>query len=175
MVTGQVGFHDSKLVIKYRVEKRDRPMVKALNKTKTEAVDPPLKGQRAERDLEVTRARKARKKRMMKEEAKRKAAMRAKKEAMDYNRVFEVSDMTAVLILLPLLTHRLRFPMRKILCNVYRVFIYFSLLFLVVSVHVFFFLSFSIQNDETFISSSFSQFPVEFHSFLGSNHIFLKR
>ena len=58
-------------------------------------MDPPLKGQRAERDLEVTRARKARKKRMMKEEAKRKAAMRAKKEAMDYNRVFEVSDMTS--------------------------------------------------------------------------------
>ena len=94
MVTGQVGFHDSKLVIKYKVEKRDRPMVKALNKTKTEVVDPPLKGQRAERDLEVTRARKARMKKNMKEEAKRKEAMRAKKQAMDYGRVFDISDMT---------------------------------------------------------------------------------
>ena len=66
-------------------------MVKALNKTKTEVVDP-LKGQRAERDLEVTRARKARKKRMMKEEAKRKAAMRAKKEALGCIIVFVVND-----------------------------------------------------------------------------------
>lgn len=95
MAVGQVGFHDNKQVIKYTVESRNRPMVKALNKTKTEVTNAPLRAQRIERDQAVARARKARRKRQYKEDALRKEKMRQEKEKMDYGRVFDTDEMTS--------------------------------------------------------------------------------
>eukprot|EP00940_MAST-03C_sp_MAST-3C-sp2_P000988 g988.t1 len=94
MVTGQVGFHDHKLVIKYKVESRNRPMVKALDKTKTEVVKPPLQEELRQREIAVTKARKARKKREYQAMALQKEKMRREKERLDYGRVFDSDEMT---------------------------------------------------------------------------------
>jgi hypothetical protein len=49
MEVGQVGFHNPKLVKKYKIEKRKNEIVNRLNKTKKET-NPDLKGLRDARD-----------------------------------------------------------------------------------------------------------------------------
>ncbi|KAK3056129.1 hypothetical protein LTR09_002635 [Extremus antarcticus] len=51
MATGQVGFHQQKLVKKIRVEKRENAIVNRLNKTKVEK-NPDFRMERADRDAE---------------------------------------------------------------------------------------------------------------------------
>lgn len=51
MATGQVGFHNNKLVRRLYVEKRENAIINRLNKTKEEKY-PDLREQKAERDRE---------------------------------------------------------------------------------------------------------------------------
>eukprot|EP00939_MAST-03C_sp_MAST-3C-sp1_P003086 g3086.t1 len=94
MATGQVGFHEAKLVIKYTVESKNRPMVKEINKTKTEVVNPPLSEQLRAREATVAKARRARTKREYRAKALQKEKMRREKERLDYKNVFDTDDMT---------------------------------------------------------------------------------
>ncbi|KAK5167963.1 Coiled-coil domain-containing protein 25 [Saxophila tyrrhenica] len=75
MATGQVGFHQQKLVKKIRVEKRENAIVNRLNKTKTEKY-PDLREERAARDAEERK-----KERMSAQEKKKEDARIAEERA----------------------------------------------------------------------------------------------
>lgn len=87
MEVGQVGFKDQKAVVTVRNVVRDRDIVKALDKTRTESY-PDLKAEREARDAQVranqkARAREARKLQRQDDEKKRQEA-----EERSYDRLF---------------------------------------------------------------------------------------
>ncbi|GBG29896.1 Coiled-coil domain-containing protein 25 [Hondaea fermentalgiana] len=92
MADGQVGFHDSKKVIKVKDVPKHREIVNRLNKTKKEE-HPDLAAQRAERDARVAKLRRERAKAQAKKDAQEKARMQAEKEARDYKHLFNEDDM----------------------------------------------------------------------------------
>jgi hypothetical protein len=91
MVTGQVGYHDPKLIKEYRVEKSNE-IVNRLNKTKQELY-PDLE---AEKNAWLDARRRARREEAIElkraEKAEREEALRVK-ESMSYDRIMSEEDM----------------------------------------------------------------------------------
>jgi len=94
MADGQVGFHDQKKVIKVRKVPKLKDIVKRLDKTRTEA-HPDLQKERQDRDREVTRLRKEKQKKAMKEEKIRLQKLREEKDRRDLSHLMKEELMTS--------------------------------------------------------------------------------
>eukprot|EP01118_Nematostelium_gracile_P007325 TRINITY_DN2380_c0_g1_i1.p1 TRINITY_DN2380_c0_g1~~TRINITY_DN2380_c0_g1_i1.p1 ORF type:complete len:210 (+),score=62.86 TRINITY_DN2380_c0_g1_i1:42-671(+) len=94
MDVGQVGFHDSKLVLKYKVEKKKNEIINRLNKTKREA-HPDLKADRDKRDRDERNKKKQELKDQQSKEKQEAEEKRKHDEEMDYGRIMDSSSMVS--------------------------------------------------------------------------------
>ncbi|KAJ1963354.1 Coiled-coil domain-containing protein 25 [Dipsacomyces acuminosporus] len=94
MATGQVSFHNTKVVKRVHVKTRENAIVNRLNKTKRE-LHPDLRQQRLERDKEDKRERRVEMNKQKAQELKLAKERRQEKEARDYSKVFEAAGKKA--------------------------------------------------------------------------------
>ncbi|KAI8323447.1 cytoplasmic protein, partial [Martensiomyces pterosporus] len=91
MATGQVSFHNPRLVKRVHVKARENAIVNRLNKTKREEY-PDLRQQRLGRDKEEKREKKKEMDKKRAQELKAAKERRHDKEARDYSKVFEATE-----------------------------------------------------------------------------------
>jgi len=92
MNVGQVGFHDGKEVLKFKVEKKKNETINRLNKTKTEEF-PDLQAQREQRDHAERNKKKGEMKEQQEKEKKEADERRKHDEMMDYKNMMIEDNM----------------------------------------------------------------------------------
>lgn len=93
MVDGQVGFHRPDNVRRVSVEKNN-PIVRQIDKTKIEKVNPDLYQEQQYREREIIQQKKAQVKRLKKEKFHQKEEALKAKEARSYNSIMKEENMT---------------------------------------------------------------------------------